>query len=144
MDYYHLTADIEDEEEELQEENTLENDIATTASVHRTCSEDDVNAENDEDDDPNWLIVPSITSRTASDNAISCVKQPLVDTREHEPKVKLRPKKASSRGNAGSRISARLSQLFWTSLPISAEAQEEAETEDSLPSYEAEAVLKKA
>lgn len=86
MNYYHLTADIEPELQELEQ-------------TSNSCK-------NDNDDDPNWLIIPSLSKQ----------EEPPPPPAAATSLVKLRPKSAG-KNNRGQRLSNRLSQWLWTPEP---------------------------
>ena len=90
MNYYHLTADIDDfDDAGVQAAVTV-----PVASTLRTDEDDD-----DDVNDPNWLIIQPPPAE----------QQPPPVIQPSSVKVRLRPKQR----NLSHRISARLSQLLW-------------------------------
>ena len=98
MNYYHLTADIDDDDDVGVQPAVA----AAAAAVSSLRTDEDV----DEVNDPNWLIIPPPVSVVGEQHPRP---QQLTPVLHPSGKVRLRPKQR----NLSHRISARLSQLLW-------------------------------
>ena len=115
MNYYHLTADIDD----FDDAGVQPAVAVPVASTLRTDEDDD-----DDVNDPNWLIIQPPPAEQQLPRP-----QPPPVIQPSSVKVRLRPKQK----NLSHRISARLSQLLWTShaedAPSSSASFEDANAE---------------